>query len=190
MNALVIYVGLGVLTLALVLGVHHASSIGSIRFTHLPRAAGESRSAWWSRVFEAVALPLLAGGAVVAFWPLVLAMQARDLPKAWRSWRRRQRPFRIRRRNLRNRYSRAEAEAREFVHDPLGGVPALPFGHLNAAWCRFADALPPGTKLRAFKAPPDADSYPRAQREGYAAVDRLGRVGAYFVASRVELGKP
>lgn len=81
-------------------------------------------------------------------------------------------------------------EAREFVHDPRGGVPTLPFGHLNAAWCRFADALPPGTKFCAFKAPPDAHGYPRAQREGYAAIDRLGRVGAYFVVSRVDLDGP
>ena len=190
MNALAIYLAGGVLTLALVLGVHRMSVIGSIRFDRFRLDDPESRSTRWNRVIEVVVLPIMAGGAVIAFWPLVLVMQARDVPDAWRRWRHRQRPFRIRRRHLRNVYTRTEVEAREFVHDPLGGVPALPFGHLNAAWCRFADALPPGTKFCAFKSPPDAHGYPRAQREGYVAIDRLGRVGAYFVASRVALGEP
>jgi hypothetical protein len=186
-SALAIYLAGGVLTLALVLGVHRMSSI---RFDRFRLDDPESPSTRWSRVIEGVVLPIMAGGAVIAFWPLVLVVQARDLPAAWRRWRRRERPFRIRRRYLRNVYTRAEVEAREFVHDPLGGVPALPFGHLNAAWCRFADALPPETKFRAFKAPPDAHSYPPTQQEGYVAIGRLGRVGAYFVASRVELGDP
>lgn len=190
MSALAIYLAGGVLTLALVLAVHHATSIGSIRFAQFRRAVDESRSTGWNRVIEAVALPTLAGGAVIAFWPLVLVVQARDVPAAWRRWRRRQQPFRIRRRHLRNVYTRTEVEAREFVHDPLGGVPALPFGHLHAAWCRFADALPPETKFRAFKSPPDDDSYPPTQQEGYVAIGRLGRVGAHFVASRVEIGDP
>ena len=70
-------------------------------------------------------------------------------PGCWRGWRRRERPFRIRRRDLRYAFTQAEIEARECVYDPLGAVPALPFGHLNPAWRRYADTLEPRARLRA-----------------------------------------
>lgn len=142
------------------------------------------------RVLEDGLVPLLAVLAILVAWPLVLVLLLRELPERWRHWRNRERPFRIRRRDLRYAFTQAEVEARECVHDPLGAVPPLPFGHLNPAWRRYADALEPRARLRAFSVLMNPRSWKPVRHEGYVVVDRWGRVGAHFVAGRCVLGRP
>jgi hypothetical protein len=45
-----------------------------------------------------------------------------------------------------------EVEQRERVFDPMGAVPDLPFGHLNAAWQKFRDGLEPQDVIWTFSA--------------------------------------
>lgn len=68
-------------------------------------------------------------------------------------------------------------------------MPPLPFGHLNPAWRRYADALEPRARLRAFSVVMDPRSSKPVRYEGYVVVDRWGRMGAHFVAGRCELGR-
>ena len=46
-----------------------------------------------------------------------------------------------------------EAEAENFYTDPLGGTPAIPFGHLNKAWHIFLGQRIDGDQLRAYRIP-------------------------------------
>lgn len=73
-----------------------------------------------------------------------------------------------------------EIAAREIIEDPLGAVPALPFGHLHDAWLEFIGRLQPGDELWSFRAQRmelwDRDHV----HEGYAVV-RDGRPRSHFV---------
>lgn len=43
-----------------------------------------------------------------------------------------------------------EIEAREMITDPLGAVPAVPFGHLNCVWRKFLDGYTESDQLWSF----------------------------------------
>ena len=60
-----------------------------------------------------------------------------------------------------------DIESSELVSDPLGAVPAMPFGHMNWKWQEFKAALATGAALRRF-------SYHRCGQiyGGYAAMKR------------------
>lgn len=136
-----------------------------------------------ARLAFSLFVPLL-----VIVWPAVLGN------RIWRAWRFRHgalapdgtlRPFAVAPRELLAAGTRAAIEAAETVRDPLNAAPELPFGHLNAAWRSFADALPPDAVLHAFRSD-WRNQYGSVQRhEGYVAV--VGGVpGAYFL-TRVPL---
>ena len=61
----------------------------------------------------------------------------------------------------------AQIEAREMVEDPLQAVPALPFGHLNAAWCELVAELAPGDECWSFSAQWSNDFGLSELRTGY-----------------------
>jgi len=83
-----------------------------------------------------------------------------------------------------------EAEARAFIEDPLGRVPKVPFGHLNAGWKSFIAKGQPGFELkRAFdpgqKAIGEVEKgpkwlEPRGRHEGYVWMLKK-RIQAEFV---------
>lgn len=50
-------------------------------------------------------------------------------------------------RQLQVEMSIAEGEESGVVHDPLGAVPSVPFGHLNRRWIEFRENLPSDTKV-------------------------------------------
>jgi hypothetical protein len=79
----------------------------------------------------------------------------------------------------------AQAEAKVF--DPLGRVPDLPFGHLNAGWCALLAGKQEMDELWYFEVPgnePDSVAQqwpvPQGAKRGYALV-RSGKVRAEFV---------
>lgn len=76
-----------------------------------------------------------------------------------------------------------EIEARERVTDPLGAVPELPFGHLNAAWLAFNAKLEPGDSFWTFSAQWKPSWGREEMREGYVIV-RLDGIGPYFLTMR------
>jgi hypothetical protein len=66
-----------------------------------------------------------------------------------------------------------DAEASSFVSDPLGTVPALPFGHLNHAWGNFlADMLDPEDELWSFH-------IPKGSKCGMFGMDSSGDISGY-----------
>ena len=85
----------------------------------------------------------------------------------------------------------AEAESQAIVFDPLGRVPALPFGHLNAGWLRLLGHMQEGDTLWYGEVPGRQLPYPAPERHvqfelpagakrGYA-IQRQGKVVADFL---------
>jgi hypothetical protein len=85
----------------------------------------------------------------------------------------------------------AEAESQAVLTDPLGRVPALPFGHLNPGWVRLLTQMQEGDALWYGEVPGRQLPYPAPERHvqfelpigakrGYA-IQRQGKVVADFL---------
>jgi hypothetical protein len=95
---------------------------------------------------------LVVVGLAILLWPLVLGYDLRTRHPI--NWNRKARPepaFVPRRRELKQRLTVEEAEARERVNDPLGAVPDVPFGFLNGRWQEFLAQQQPGDGLWSFE---------------------------------------
>jgi hypothetical protein len=90
--------------------------------------------------------------------------------------------FRVERDDLLARCTRDEIESHERAVDPMGGAPAVPFGHLNAAWQRFVARLRADDELWRFHAQRMARDGAAQIRTGYVIV-RDGRPGEAMIAS-------
>ena len=80
-----------------------------------------------------------------------------------------------------------EIEIAEAVSDPLGAVPPLPFGHLNAAWSRFKSGLVQGDTIWRFAAQWDGEWGTPEIREGYV-IARGDGFGPYFLDGAAHRG--
>lgn len=132
----------------------------------------------WYRIRVRVLAPALAAVAMVLLWPSVPWLRFRR----WQSFRRLKRQsearvFRVRQDHLRERMGVAQIERREWVEDPLGAVPSLPFGHLHGAWLELKANLQPGDELWSFSARWDDNLGKPHLREGYALWRRGRPVG-------------
>jgi hypothetical protein len=189
-----IYLAIGVVLLVagttLVVSSEYIFAKGGPRLGDL---AHRVRSSGWEDWLGNVIITVL----IVTLWPALLAWGGFALIKDL-FWKRSEGlippmpkapEFRVRRRHLRETLSIEEIEAAERVTDPMGAVPDLPFGHLNAAWRRFVSAIPPGGTVSRFSARWDANRYLVEHLEGYVVVED-GRPGAHWVSSRerVEAG--
>ena len=90
--------------------------------------------------------------------------------------------------NLVSQVTPIEAEVFNRVHDPLGKVPNLPFGHLNKAWGRLlAEMTEPADQLWTFFIPQGSDIgiYRSVSGDvrGYAIVRKGKIVGELVVES-------
>jgi hypothetical protein len=105
----------------------------------------------------------------------------------WQDWRRSKSSsvaspppeFSVKSSNLVDETSIAEIERTERVHDPLGAVPDLPFGHLSGAWERFVHELQPADRIWTFVADWAPDKGVKDRYSGYA-VTRDGNVVSHF----------
>lgn len=86
----------------------------------------------------------------------------------------------IRRGELVQPMSQAEIEAAEMVHDPMGGAPNLPFGHLNAHWQTFVAEGEPGSSLWFYEARRQPVYGGRELHRGYVWVKLDGTISRPF----------
>lgn len=102
-------------------------------------------------LLQQMLLPAIGFLIMVLVWPLLLYFWNADrLKKLRKEYREEETRFRIRKSDLVARCSVEAVEFAEKIHDPLGAVPDLPFGHLNAAWVRFLDSKPAEAELWSF----------------------------------------
>lgn len=150
----------------------------------------------WQRFLDGVAGPALAGLVFLALWPLVLALglwfgcTGNDRSEAGQEFVISQEPvFAVDSDDLRERLSVEDVEQRERVGDPLGAVPALPFGHLHPAWQTFKECLEPADELWSFCARRAAARGGEELRKGYVIV-RAGATGRHFLSVWRSLDHP
>ncbi len=85
--------------------------------------------------------------------------------------------------HLIERLPREVIERRETVHDPLGCVPPLPFGHLHARWQHFCAPLVADDEIWSFESPHVTSFGTLEVRRGYARM-RAGHVLAGMTVER------
>ena len=91
-----------------------------------------------SKLLDKIIAPIIGVFLVVCFWPVVIFFQLKDLYLSHVNYDLDD-EYKVRKSDLINHLSIDEIESRERVHDPLGAVPELPFGHLNQAWKTFRE---------------------------------------------------
>jgi hypothetical protein len=142
---------------------------------------------------------LLAGKWAVTFcaillWPLAVAFWVsafRPKPETPARMPDPEDAFDIKSAHLLRTVTAAEAESQAIVTDPLGRVPALPFGHLNPGWVRLLAQMQEGDALWYGEVPGRQLPYPAPERHvqfelpvgakrGYA-IQRQGKVVADFL---------
>jgi hypothetical protein len=126
---------------------------------------------------------------ILIAWPAVIVwwfMQKRNEPDAIED--EDENDFTCNMGNLVSEITPIEAEVFNQVHDPLGKVPNLPFGHLNTAWGRLlAEMTEPADQLWSFFIPKDTHIglYRSVSGDvrGYAIVRKGKIVGELVVES-------
>ena len=133
------------------------------------------------RILARLVAPVLSAVGVLLLWPFGLAMKLQDMAaQRARIKREEADTFKLKATDLVERMSLADIAQREMVHDPLAAAPQVPFGHANAAWKKFIEALQPGDEIWRFSAQRTLSWGPQEHRRGYA-IQRNGQVGAYFI---------
>jgi hypothetical protein len=134
------------------------------------------------RLIDIVMFPLTAILAIVA-WPIAVYFKAQGIRSSHkRKADEEAKKFSIARVNLMRQMAVEEIEQREHVTDPLGAVPDLPFGYLNAAWSQFKSNLEPQDSVWSFAAQWTTHLGCREIREGYVVV-RGDNIGPHFLKS-------
>lgn len=117
-----------------------------------------------------------------AVWPLFVPFILYEKLSSWRNekqLRNEERIFAPSHEDLVSGLSVEDIEARERVIDPLGGVPLLPFGHLNEAWGKFLAELPAGAELWSYAVVWENRWRAKERREGYVALVS-GAIGPFY----------
>ena len=167
MVLLMAYGAAGLVTAVLVIGYH--------LFEHKPK--GELYKALvptehltlWPWVLKHVLKPLLGFVILTFVWPLAWFV---GFMAVWEDWRRKAKDkraeFVVKRRYLKSPCQLSLVEQSNLVDDPLGAVPALPFGHLNALWSDFVLKKPDAAELWSFACVWENRYGRKDQRQGYA----------------------
>lgn len=182
------YLGIGVAVLAVVFGAHRLTKKDEPESLHdLLDAVNPDRKKLSYRILNNVVAPVLAAVAVVVVWPAALYMKGKEIfGKKSVSALDEEGEFAVERSHLQERLTVLQIEAREAVTDPLGAVPDLPFGHLNAAWKTFAEGVGADDELWSFTAPWQTTWGRREIRTGYVVV-RGGVPAAHFLSMWKEI---
>lgn len=179
------YLGAGIIALLIIFISHRLTAKPESEFTRdMMDALHPERKTWYYRLLENVVIPILAGTLVVIAWPAAVYMKVRELlfpekvepiPE--------KKEFAVARDDLLQKLSTAQVEERERIIDPMGAVPDVPFGHLNATWNAFKDNLESSDSVWAFSSQWETDWGRKEIREGYV-VERQDALGSYLLTSR------
>lgn len=182
------YLGIGVAVLAVVFVAHWLTMKGETEsLRDLLDALDPDRKQLSYRILKNVVAPALAAVAVVVVWPTAVYMKGKEIwGKNSESSLDDEREFAVERSHLQERLTVPRIEAREMVTDPLGAVPDLPFGHLNAAWKSFVEGAGPDDELWSFTAPWQTTWGRSEIRTGYVVV-RKGVPASHFLTMRKEI---
>ena len=167
MGVLMAYGAVGLVTAVLVIGYHlfEPKPKGEIYKALVPT----EHLTLWPWVLKHVLKPLLGFVILTFVWPLAWFV---GFMAIWEDWRRKAKDkraeFVVKRRYLKSPCQLSLVEQSSLVDDPLGAVPALPFGHLNALWSDFVLKKPDAAQLWSFACVWENRYGRKDQRQGYA----------------------
>lgn len=144
------------------------------------------RKAILYRIINLIA-PIMAAMLIVIAWPAAIYIKLSDLRKAKimaieESLREEKQKFKVQHSDLVERLTLTNIEKREIVADPLGAVPKLPFGHLNASWQNFIRLASANDAIWSFSSEWTAKWGKKQFLSGYVIVYEYG-IGPYFLTS-------
>jgi hypothetical protein len=176
------YLGVGATVFVIVFVAHWLTKKNDSKsLSDILAATDPDREKLSFRILHNFVVPLLAVVAVVVGWPIAVFMKAKDLLEKKSDTSAsggEQREFAVGRDDLQEILSIEVIETRERVIDPLGAVPAVPFGHLHSAWKAFLDGVGPDDAVWSFSA--NWTRWGRKElRDGYVIV-RGDIIGAHF----------
>lgn len=185
---LIWYLVVGVVVLSVMYISHqlstHPESNPALELTKIARELTNSldhaRKFWRDNPLDNVVVPLLGMILILASWPVFLLMLAKDKLFPYKPIP--ERIFSVTEADLIRQMTVEEIEQQEHVTDPMGAVPDIPFGYLNAAWSRFKANLAPQDLIWSFTAQWTTNGGGREIREGYVIV-RGVNIGPHFLNS-------
>ena len=156
------------------------SSLRSL-FESKPTTLGDKFIEWFLAPFVAISLVILG-------WPFLIYFAIKEHLYPVQPYV--EKVFQVETEHLGNPVEVVDIEAKEKVFDPLGAVPDLPFGHLNAAWREFVGQMADGDRLWTFSANWQSDWGNPELREGYVIVKPDAGIGTFFMTRWIILEKP
>ena len=180
------YLGVGVAVLVIIFGVDRLTKEpASKSLREIFDAVNPKRKKLAYRILNQFVAPTIAAVAVV-IWPVavymrgkkMLSKQEASVPGAPAP--QEEREFAVTRAHLHESLTVPQIEARAAVADPLGAVPKLPFGHLNAAWKIFIAGVAADEEIWSFTALWQTPWGRKEIRAGYVVV-RGGVPANHFV---------
>ncbi|MES1976871.1 MAG: hypothetical protein V4451_02475 [Pseudomonadota bacterium] len=166
------YLGVGTVVLAVVFGAHRLTKKEKTEsLLDILDAVNPDRKKLSYRILNNVVAPVLAAVAVVVVWPVAVYMKVKDVfGEKSESPMEEEREFAVECSHLQERLTVPQIEAREVVADPMGAVPNLSFGHLNAAWKAFIEGVVADDEIWSFTAPWQTTWGRKEIRSGYVVV--------------------
>lgn len=178
------YLALGIATLLFILrdNVLHPSKIKGFFRDQLTKAKKNFSK---QDFVDDVLIPLLTGTFVLVFWPIAVIMCVYwlitgQITLSSQINADKEKPFSVSKQHLIRKLSLEEIEDTEIINDPLGGVPNVPFGHLNKQWSQFKENHSADTELWSFNQKWKPRWGAEDIRSGYAAL-KNGQVLGFFV---------
>lgn len=183
------YLGIGVVILVVMYASHKLSSKSeSDGLKGLLDAVNPERKKLTYRLINNILVPLLGAVLVLFFWPAALYMKIKDMRERGPGGAFEEKVFKVAKGDLLLRQTIEQIECSEIIEDPLGAVPALPFGHLNKCWTDLLAQLQAGDELCSFRSTWDGNWGRSEIRCGYVLV-RDGSPDAYVLTETIPVEK-
>lgn len=183
------YLSIGAVVLVVMYVTHKFSSKSeSDGLKDILDAMNPERKKLSYRVINNCLVPVLASVIAILFWPAVLYMKIKDMRDKGPGGRFEEKVFGVRKADLLAKRTIQQIESDEVIEDPLGAVPALPFGHLNKCWKNLLAQMMDGDELWSFKSEWDGNWCRTEIRSGYVLV-REGSPEAFILTARVLVEK-
>lgn len=175
------YLGIGGMVLAVAYAAHYLmKEKGSGPLSDLLEADNPDSEKLTYHIVKNIVAPVLTAAVVIAAWPVGVYLKVRSIFQKKESSRLPvESEFAVASEHLLERLTVEAIQQREIVIDPLGAVPELPFGHLNAAWRAFLQVKADDAELWSFAADWQSTWGGKEQRCGYVVVQN-GAPGPYF----------
>lgn len=184
-----LYLAIGTVVLVVMYVTHKFSSNSeSEGLKDILDAMNPERKKLSYRVINNCLVPVFASVIAILFWPAVLYMKIKDMRDRGPSGRFEEKVFGVRKADLLAKLTIQQIESAEVIEDPLGAVPALPFGHLNKCWTNLLAQMMDGDELWSFKSEWDGNWGRTEIRSGYVLV-RKGSPDAFILTARIPIEK-